>query len=282
AQVGFFSAPGNASCLGVACGVEHMSDNVRSINLMAETISRFRDPLNTISVLDAKVLEPYQNAARLGFLVRLSTPAPAGGVRFDIATVGGGSASPGIDYVARTVTGQVIPEGERERLFEVAGLPDEGVEGDETLHARLSNISGMPVFDFEALGVIVDDDPRAKITGSLVFPEGQAGPSQLYVYAQPTLDGASEWLSSSVTAPDYRFEFAVKAGARVKLEAYMEESDPWLTAIADLGRIDGDSTRDLHIERAVRLTGRVRWPAGGQAPDGPIDVVAWNVLGDSY
>src|SRR5690606_34979394 len=88
AQVGFFSAPGNASCLGVACGVEHMSDNVRSINLMAETISRFRDPLNTISVLDAKVLEPYQNAARLGFLVRLSIPAPAGGVRFDIATVG--------------------------------------------------------------------------------------------------------------------------------------------------------------------------------------------------
>ena len=52
-----FSHPGTALCEGTACGIAHESDNVRSLNLMGDTIARFRDPLNTLSNLDAHLLE---------------------------------------------------------------------------------------------------------------------------------------------------------------------------------------------------------------------------------
>src|SRR5690606_13775810 len=130
------------------------SDNVHSINLMASAISRFRDPPKTISVLDARVVEPYQGTASLNFSVRLSSPAPAGGVQFDVATVAGGTATAGSDFVSRAVTAQVIPEGAREWTFTVDVLPDERTEGDEAVPVRLANVRGMQVYDAEALGVI--------------------------------------------------------------------------------------------------------------------------------
>lgn len=281
-QLGFFSAPGNTLCLGVACGVANKSDNVRSMNLMVETISRFRDPPNTISVLDAKVVEPYTGVATLNFPVRLSTPAPAGGVRFDIATVNGGTATAGTDYVAKSVTGQVIPAGEREWTFQVEVLPDTLVEGDETIRVQLANVSGMTVFDSEAAGLIKDDDPRVKVSGALVFPEGEKGPDRLYVYAQPTFEGESEWHSLLVSAPAYQYEFNVARGAMVRLEAYMEESTPWLSAVATVGTVNRDTRYDLPVERAARLTGRIRWPAGQATPTAPINLIFWNALGDDY
>ena len=281
-QLGFFSAPGNTLCMGTACGVADKSDNVRSMNLMVETISRFRDPPNTISVLDAKVLEPYTGVATLSFPVRLSTPAPAGGVRFDIATVSGGTATAGTDYLPRSVSGQVIPAGEREWTFQVEVLPDALVEGDETVRVRLTNVDGMPVFDSEAVGLIKDDDPRVKVSGTLVFPEGEKGPDQLYVYAAPTFEGESEWHAASVSAPGYQYEFHVTRGAVVSLEAYMEESTQWLTAVATVGTVNRDTRYDLPVERAARLTGRVRWPAGQAAPTAPISLIFWNALGDGY
>lgn len=281
-QVGYFSAPGNTLCRGVACGVANEADNVRSINLMAETISRFRDPPNTISVLDAKTVEPYTGVATLGFLVRLSTPAPAGGVRFDIATVSGGTATAGTDYRARSVTAQVIPAGEREWTFQVEVLPDTLVEGDETVRVRLSNVSGMQVFDAEAVGLIKDDDPRVKISGALVFPEGETGPDRLYVYASPKFEGQSEWQPVLVSAPGYQYEFNVTRGANVSLEAYMDESSPWLTATGTVGIVNRDTRYDLRIERAAHLTGRLRWPAGQAAPTAPINLIFWNALGDGY
>lgn len=280
-RVGYFSTPDNTLCLGVACGVKDQADNVRSIDLMAETISRFRDPPNTISVLGAKVVEPYGQVGHLSFIVRLSTPAPVGGVRFDIATIDGGTATAFQDYVPRTVTAQVIPEGQREWRFDVEVLPDELVEGDETVLVRLSNVSGMAVYDNEAVGLIVDDDPRDKLTGSLVFPDGEPGPDRLYVYAQPVFEGTSEWHTTEVVAPHYRFEFEVMRGSVVKLEAYMDDDWPWVTAVDSI-RADGDVEHDLHVERAVWINGRVRWPAGNPAPDATMQIIAWNALGDEY
>ena len=281
-RLGYFSAPDNSLCLGVACGVADMSDNVRSINLMVEAVSRFRDPPNTISVLDAQVLEPYDGIATLNFPVRLSSPAPAGGVRFDVATVSSGTATAGLDYVSRSVTAQVIPEGEREWTFNVDVLPDELVEGDETVHVRLANVSGMQVYDAEAVGVIIDDDPRAKVTGSLILPDGEAWPSQMDVYAQPVFGASSEWLVSTTVAPDYRFEFKVKNGARLRLNAYLPGDSMWLDAVANIDRVDGDVTQDLHFERAAFITGRVRWPEGDPAPQDVITFIAWNAMEDGY
>ena len=281
-SVGYFSAPGNSLCLDVACGVENMSDNVRSINLMANTISRFRDPPNTISVMDARVVEPYQGPASLDFVVRLSSPAPAGGVTFDVATVGGGTATAGLDYVSHAATGQVIPEGEREWAFRVDVLPDERVEGDETVRVRLTNVRGMQVYDAEAVGVIVDDDPRPKVAGALVFPSGTSGPAQVDVYAEPRFGGSSEWLVSTAKAPDYRFAFEVPKGADIRLSAYLPSDSPLLDATTHIAKVERDVTRNIHFERAFFVTGRIRGPEGDPAPQDDIGFIAWNALEDGY
>lgn len=281
-RVGYFSAPDNNLCMGVACGVKDHSDNVRSINLMAETISRFRDPPNTISVMDAKVVEPYEGFASLAFLVRLSSPAPAGGVQFDIGTVEGGTATSGADYRPAMLRARVIPEGEKEKWFLVDVLPDELVEDDETVMVQLSNVRGMEVYDGEAVGLIVDDDPRVTVAGSVVFPEGDVGPSSLYVYAHQSFEGSGESRSYLAVAPDYDFLFEVTNGATVTLEAYVDEETPWLPAVLEAGEISADTRRDILVPRAVYVSGQVKVPRGETPPVAPLHVRAWNVIQDGW
>src|SRR5690606_24822972 len=94
--VGYCSSHDNMNCLGVDCGVADDADNTRSINLMAETVSRYRNPPDTISVVGGRSVEPLvEGQGVLRFLALLSTPAPAGGVSFNIATVEGGTATAG-------------------------------------------------------------------------------------------------------------------------------------------------------------------------------------------
>src|SRR5690606_7826495 len=133
AEVMRFSDPQSQQCMGVACGVAGQADNVRSINLMAGHVSRLRDPLGTISIRDARVFEDDLGSSRgatLVFDVRLSSPAPAGGVRFDVAVVAGGTATPGVDFTSASAVGQVIAAGQRDATFEVAVLPDTVIEPD--------------------------------------------------------------------------------------------------------------------------------------------------------
>ena len=261
-RVGYFSAPENLSCEGLPCGVAGESDNVRSINMMAETISRFRDPPNTISVMDARVIEPYSGYSTLSFKVRLSSPAPAGGVRFDIATVDGGTATAGADYTSKNLTGRVIPEGEREWWFDVDVLPDRQIEGDEHVLVRLSNVEGMEIYDEEGLGLILDDDPRVKVSGKLLVPEGTERPDGITIFANVEYLGQWESQYYFATRPLHEYEFEVPSGSRVILDAYVNTDSPWVNSTLDIGKVERDGTHDLLLERAVWISGRVRWPKG--------------------
>lgn len=282
ARVGYFSSPGRTACLGLPCGIRDQADNVRSMNLMADTIARFRDPVGTVSILDARTTEGDGGGVWLEFVVRISNPVPAGMLRFDVATTSGGTATAGQDYVADAMTNVEFPEGQREWTFKVQVLPDTLVEGDETVQVRLANVTGLPVYDGEAEGLIVDDDPRPTVSGVVQFADGEVRPPSVQVYAFTRLHGMSEVLWTTATAPDYTFRLDVVRGSQVDLNAEMPEESPWVSGYARLAKVERDVTANIPIGRGVRISGRIRWPAGeSPAEQIPLQLTAFNITGDT-
>lgn len=113
----------------------------------------------TLSILDASSGEgDAGTAASTPFVVRLSAPAPAGGVTFDAATRDG-TASSGSDYTAATFSG-AIAEGQTETQLTVQIVGDTTFEPNETFFIDVTNVVGADVADGTALGTIVNDDTR--------------------------------------------------------------------------------------------------------------------------
>jgi len=111
-----------------------------------------------IAINDVSIDEGDSGTVAIDFTVALNQVAPAGGVSFDIATADG-TATAGSDYVARALTGIVIPEGESSYTFTVTINGDDVIEGaDETFFVNLSNVTGADVSDGQGLGTIVEDD----------------------------------------------------------------------------------------------------------------------------
>ena len=114
-------------------------------------------PPVTLSIGDVSVSEGNSGTTSLTFTVSLSAPAPAGGVSFDIATADG-SAVAGSDYVAKALTGQVIPAGQTSYSFTVDVSGDTAFEASEALVVNVTNVVGATVADGQATGTIVNDD----------------------------------------------------------------------------------------------------------------------------
>ena len=78
--------------------------------------------------------------------------------------------SPGNDYVARTLTGQTIPQGQSSYTFDVTVNGDTLVENNETFFVNVTNVSGASVLDGQGLGTIQNDDTPAltinEVTGN--------------------------------------------------------------------------------------------------------------------
>lgn len=112
---------------------------------------------HTISVDDATVTEGDSGTTTASFAVSLSTPAPAGGVTFDIATSNDSADAPD-DYTAASATGATIPAGESTYTFNVSVNGDTTVEPDESFSVDISNVSGVDPGDTHAVGTILNDD----------------------------------------------------------------------------------------------------------------------------
>ena len=112
---------------------------------------------HTISVADATVTEGDSGTTTASFAVSLSTPAPTGGVTFDIATSDDSAQAPD-DYTAASATGATIPSGESTYTFNVFVNGDTTVEPDESFSVDISNVSGVDAGDTHAVGTILNDD----------------------------------------------------------------------------------------------------------------------------
>lgn len=112
----------------------------------------------TLSIDNVSQPEGDSGTTTFTFVVSLTNPAPAGGVTFDIATADGTATTADNDYVANSVTGATIAEGDSSYDFDVTVNGDTTPEPDETFSVNVTNITGATNTSASATGTIENDD----------------------------------------------------------------------------------------------------------------------------
>jgi hypothetical protein len=123
-----------------------------------------------LSINNVTLSEGNSGTTNFNFTVSLSTPAPAGGVSFDITTQDGtiNPATQPSDYTTKSLTSQTIPAGSSTYNFTVAVNGDVDVEPDEIFFVNVSNVTGAIVDDGQGLGTITNDDVAPVLTSVTV------------------------------------------------------------------------------------------------------------------
>jgi hypothetical protein len=136
------------------------------------SFSLCQPPPIAIAVSDAAVGEGNSGTTTLSFTVSIS-PASGSTVTVDYAT-GGGTATAGSDYVAKTGTVTFTP-GQTSQPVTVTVNGDTVDESDETVLLNLSNATGASIADAQGVGTIQDDDTATLAIGSPSVTEGNSG-----------------------------------------------------------------------------------------------------------
>ncbi len=120
-------------------------------------VSGIVSDLPGISINDVTQAEGNTGTSVFSFTVSLSSPAPAGGVSFDITSVNGTATDPS-DFTAKTLTSQLIPEGSSTYTFDILVNGDTDVESTESFNVTISNLTNATIVDGTGLGTVTNDD----------------------------------------------------------------------------------------------------------------------------
>jgi hypothetical protein len=116
----------------------------------------------SLSINDVSITEGNSGASLATFTISLSSPAPVGGVSFDIATTGirsnGSSALAVKDYAAWQQLGKTIAQGQSSTTFAVKIMGDKITEPNEVFGVRLSKPVAASISDDIGVGTIINDD----------------------------------------------------------------------------------------------------------------------------
>jgi hypothetical protein len=139
-----------------------------SIPILISAAPAQADPLPQLSINNVVLDEGNSGTTTFSFTVSLDSPAPVGGVTFDITTMDGtsidASATTGDgDYVAKSLTGQTIPAGSSSYTFDVTVNGDAIYEVNETFVVVISNVVGATLIPQDpqypkGVGAILNDD----------------------------------------------------------------------------------------------------------------------------
>jgi predicted extracellular nuclease len=125
---------------------------------------------DNISINDISLMEGNSGTKTFSFNVSLSSPAPAGGVSFDIATADNTATVANNDYVSKSLNSQIITAGISNYTFSVTVNGDLVDEANENFFVNLSNVFGATVTDAQGQGTILNDDapgiPISTVQGS--------------------------------------------------------------------------------------------------------------------
>ncbi len=137
------------------------------------------DPLPTVSVADASVVEGNSGTTAMTFTLSLSQ-ALTSTATVNYATADG-SATAGSDYQAASGTVTFNP-GVTSQTVTVLVDGDTVYEGNEVFSLNLSNASGVNLGRSQALGTIVNDDPvpTLSINDVTLDARGSVGPTVLF------------------------------------------------------------------------------------------------------
>jgi hypothetical protein len=265
--VGYFSSPALTAC-GAQCGVADEADNVRSLDQVAPAVAAFRGPAGQIAPVDIEAVEPQSGEETyVSVPVRFYGGAPAGGLTLEV-TLTGGTASAGTDFDAPASTTLHLAAGESEASLVVDILGDDAVEGDETLLLHVGSPDDHSIEGTLVL-TIVDDDPRAVISGHVLIPAGAPAPAEGF-----TLHfGGLEHQYVRAEPPDFAYQVGVIRGAEISVTcAYCPAPFALPPAIA-LGYVKDDRSFDYPATKGVLLAGRVLIPDGDAIPGENIQIV---------
>jgi uncharacterized repeat protein (TIGR01451 family) len=132
-----------------------------------------------LSIDNFTVTEGNSGTTVATFAVSLSAPAQGADVTFDIATADGTATTTNSDYVAKTLTNQVIPAGQTTYSFSVNVNGDINVESDETFLVNIANVVGANVTNGQGTGTIQNDDLPAISINDVSVTEGNGGTTNL-------------------------------------------------------------------------------------------------------
>jgi hypothetical protein len=167
------------------------------------------DPLPTVSIGDASVLEG--NSGTIGATFTLSLNAPSGRqVTVDYTTADGTAQAPG-DYAAIARTTGTFAAGQVLRTVTVQVKGDVFVEPSETLALNLSSPLNATIADSQGLGTILNDDlvgpppppdqaPRVTVPANMTA-EAQSFAGALVTYSASAVDRLGRPLPASCNPP---------------------------------------------------------------------------------
>ncbi|HEX8844854.1 MAG TPA: Calx-beta domain-containing protein [Pyrinomonadaceae bacterium] len=153
-----------------AGGCTDTNNNAADFFTFAPNPRNTSSPLNncsaaapSLSINDVSVTEGNGGTVTATFTVQLSAPAQGADVTFDIATADGTAqddtpATEDNDYVAKSLTNQIIPAGQQTYTFTVTVNGDTAVEPNETFFVNVTNVAGATVSDGQGTGTIQNDD----------------------------------------------------------------------------------------------------------------------------
>ncbi|MCC8363857.1 M12 family metallo-peptidase [Lysobacter sp. A6] len=267
--LGRFSSP-EVACNGIACGEAERIDNVRSLNLMAPAIAAFRGPKGTIAIADTISYE----GKYISFPIRLSAPAPEGGVQVHVDITGGTAdplQQPRGDYYDSNSHDLTIPAGQREAFFTLLSFNDNAgrppvVEPDETILVHLTAPDGYTVEKADAVALQRDDDPRPVITLNIRAPAGVTLPDMFLIEwtGDAYDDDATKQEHISKTEPGlWSIQLPVAPGAPFRFRMdYALADEVAYTRVAQLDEVWEDRIVDVTLERTLRVTGTINVAAG--------------------
>lgn len=135
-----------------------------------------------LTINDVSVTEGNSGTATATFTVSLSTAPQGTDVTFDIATADNSATTANSDYVAKSLTNQIIPAGQTTYTFTVTVNGDTAVEPDEAFLVNVTNVVGATVADGQATGTIQHDDlPALSIDNISAFEGSGAGAFTFHV-----------------------------------------------------------------------------------------------------
>ena len=249
-SVGPAAAPSNTTAdFRKAGGCTDTNDNAADFLVAAPFPRNSASPANNcaggatpnLTINDVTVAEGNSGTTTATFTVSLSAPAQGADVTFDIATQNNTALS-GSDYVARTLTNQVIPAGVTTYTFDVTINGDTTIEPDETFFVNVTNASGATITDGQGIGTIQNDDLPALSINDVSLTEGNAG-TKLFTFTVS--------LSANAPAGGVTFDIATADGtATVADNDYVARSLTAQTIPAGQSSYTFDVTvnGDLNIE----------------------------------
>jgi predicted extracellular nuclease len=111
----------------------------------------------SLSINNVTVTEGDSGVVIATFTVTLSSSTHSG-VTFDISTQDASATTADNDYVANTLLGQSIPNGQQTSSFAVTVNGDTSFEPNETFFVNVTNVAGANVSDGQGIGTITNDD----------------------------------------------------------------------------------------------------------------------------